>query len=129
MANMDKAEIRKQLRAMVEQRLFGDGSWTTAERDVNERVHRKFCDWGLQTVDPTTGNIFPTKLGLELGVDTVSVFMGHHCPFEIPDILAEMGMLPREEADDLAERFEEGEEPENLLPPILRRLYRQRLDW
>ena len=120
---MDKAEVSRQLRALVEERLFGNGPWTSDDPAVNYAVSNKLSAWGLQTVDPITQNIHMTELGFELQVDTMSVFMGHHEPYEIPDHL--IPLITRAEADELVERFENGERPEDLLPPLLRRLWRQ----
>jgi len=120
---MEKAEINRQLRALVEERLFGNGPWTSDDPAVNNAVSDKLCAWGLQTVDPITQNISSTELGLQLDVETMSVFMGHHEPYEVPDHL--VPLITRAEAHELMARFENGERPEDVLPPLLRRLWRQ----
>ena len=52
--------------------------------------------------------------------------MGHHELSEIPDILAGMQLITQAEADDvILDRWEAGgERLEEILPPILRRVYR-----
>jgi hypothetical protein len=119
---IDKAEIAAQLRNMTEKVLFGDKSWPI---DNHGEVHRKFVEWGLiEYVNET--DYRASALGRELDVDWWSVLMGHHEPAEIPDILVEMGALTREEAHHIIlERWERDDEKlEDILPAILRRLYR-----
>jgi hypothetical protein len=59
-------------------------------------------------------------------VDTWSAFVGHHELSEIPDMLVELSLLAKEEADHIIlDRWErDGERLEDILPPILRRAYR-----
>ena len=120
---MDKAEIAAQLRNMTEERLFGDKPWPI---DNNAAVHQQMLDWGLVKKIDDTGSYTTTALGRELSVDYWTAFMGHHELSEIPDILAEMRMITRDEADHIIfDRWErDGEKVENILPPILRRLFR-----
>ena len=96
MEKLNKAEIAKQLRTMVEERLFGAKPWPI---DNNYEVRQQLIDWGL--VEKIGSNIHTTALGCELSVDTWSAFIGHHEPFEVPDILAQMGMITEEEADHI----------------------------
>jgi hypothetical protein len=125
---MDKAEVTRQLRALVEERLFGNGPWTSDDPAVNYATHDKLCAWGLQTMDPVTQNICTTELGSELQVDLMTVFMGHHEPYEAPDYLQHSNLITPAESDELTTRFEAGERPEDLLPPLLRKLWRQRFN-
>jgi hypothetical protein len=84
---MDKAEVSRQLRALVEERLFGNSPWTSNDPAVNSAIRDKLCAWGLETVDPVSRNIHTTELGSELQVDLMTVFMGHHEPYEAPNYL------------------------------------------
>ena len=140
---VDKAEIAAALRTMVEERLFGDKEWPI---DDNFAVHQQLLDWGLQEeVEMTIGAtgeiverlkspaskkseicIHTTALGRELCVDLWTAFTGHHEPSEIPDILVEHGFITADEAEHIIlERWErDGEALEEILPPILRRVYR-----
>jgi len=90
---------------------------------VNRATHDKLCALGLQHVDPVTANIHTTELGLELDVDTMSLFMGHHEPYEVPDCL--VPLITQAEANELRARFDDGERPEEVLPPLLRQLWRK----
>jgi len=119
---MNKVETARELRSMVEERLFGDGPWSSDDPEVNRATHDKLCALGLQHVNPVTGNITMTELGQELDVDVMVAFMGHHEPYEVPDCLVPL-IITREEADELIERFENGERPEEVLPPLLRQLW------
>jgi hypothetical protein len=121
---MDTAEVNRQLRALVEDRLLGNGPWTSDDPAVNHAVHDKLCAWGLQTVDHTQ-TIHTTELGSELKVELMSVFMGHHYPYEAPKYLRSFRLITPAESDKLIARFEDGERPEDVLPPLLRRLWRQ----
>jgi hypothetical protein len=119
---IDKAEITAQLRNMTEEVLFGDKAWPI---DNNDEVHRKFVEWGLiEYVNET--DYHASALGRELSVDHWSLFMGHHELSGIPDLLVEYGLLAQEEADHIIfDRWErDGEELAVVLPPILRRVYR-----
>jgi hypothetical protein len=119
---IDKAKIAARLRKMTEERLFGDKVWPV---DNNDEVHRKFVEWGLiEYVNET--DFHATALGAELSVDYWSMFMGHHEPSEIPDMLVEYGLLAKEEADHIIfDRWErDGEKLDDILPPILRHVYR-----
>jgi hypothetical protein len=88
-------------------------------------MREKLSSLGLETHDPVTRNIYATELGYELRVELMSVFMGHHEPYEAPDYLRRSGLITPAESDALTTRFEDGERPEDLLPPLLRRPWRQ----
>jgi hypothetical protein len=121
---IDKAEITAQLRTMVEERLFGDKAWPI---DDNAAVHKQLIGWGLVEVIDEAGSRTTTALGRELAVGWWSAFVGHHEPAEIPDTLVQMGALTEAEADHIIlDRWErDGENLETILPPILRRAYRE----
>jgi hypothetical protein len=118
---MNKEEAARELRSMVEESLFGGGPWSSNDLEVNRAIGEKLSALGLEHVDPVTGAIHTTDLGQKLDVDTMSVFMGYHEPFEAPHRL--VGFITGAEADELAARFENGERPEEVLPPLLRRLW------
>jgi hypothetical protein len=121
---IEKAEIAKQLQTMVGERLFGAKPWPIDNNHENHEVRQKLIDWGL--IEMQGGSFRTTALGKELNIDLMSAFMGHHEPSEIPDMLCEHGLMSNEEADSIIlDRWErDGEKLEDILPPILRRLYR-----
>jgi len=92
---MEKAEVSRQLRALVEERLFGNGPWTSDDPAVNYAVWDRLCAWGLQTMDPVTRDIHTTELGSELQVHLMTVFMGHHEPYEAPMYLQFSNLIRR----------------------------------
>jgi hypothetical protein len=119
---INKAEITEQLRNMTEERLFGDKSWPI---DDHAAVHQQLIAWGLLE-ENQTGTYAMTALGRELSVDYWMVFMGHHELREIPTILVvDYGLLTEEEVDNILidQCDRDGEKLEDILPPILRRLY------
>jgi hypothetical protein len=121
---MDKVEIARELRSMVEERLFGGGPWSSDDPAVNGAMGDKLVAWGLVTFDPVTQGTRRTELGSELQVDVMSVFMGLHEPYEAPDCLRGFGLITPAECDELMERFnEDNERPEEVLPPLLRQLW------
>jgi hypothetical protein len=108
---------------MVEERLFDAGPWSSDDPEVNRATHDKLCALGLQHVNPVTGNITVTELGQELDVDVMVAFMGHLVADEVPESL--VPLITQAEADELIERFVNGERPEEVLPPLLRQLWRK----
>jgi hypothetical protein len=122
---IDKAEITQQLQTLVEERLFGTKPWPTTIHD-NLAIHQQLLDWGLIVEIDKEGTYKTTALGREFSVDHWSLFMGYHELSEIPDLLVECGLLTMEEANHIIfDRWErDGEELEVVLPPILRRVYR-----
>jgi hypothetical protein len=120
---ISKAEIAAQLRNMTEERLFGTKPWPI---DDNFAVHQQMLDWGLKVEIDNDGSCTTTALGRELDVNLLEAFMGHHELSEIPEILVEYGLLTKEEAYHIIfDRWErDGEELEDILPSILRRVYR-----
>ena len=120
----DKTEIAQQLQTMLEERLFGPKPWPI---DNDHAVHEQLLSWGL--IEMRGDDIHTTPLGLELSVDSWTLFVGHHEISEIPHILSDGGELPEQETDDyiIFNRWESGgEKLEDILPPILRRVYRAR---
>jgi hypothetical protein len=120
---MNKETIARELRSMVEERLVGDGPWSSDDPEVNQATSDKLSALGLAHVDRVTGSVHTTKLGMELDVDTMSAFMGHHEPYEVPGCL--VPLITQAEADELTDRFDNGERPEEVLPPQLRQLWRK----
>ena len=139
---IDKTEITTQLRNMTAEVLFGAKPWPI---DDNAAVHQQLLDWGLiEELEITIGTSAEfverpkssdskkdeicfriTELGSELSVNYWTLFMGHHELSEIPDLLVEYGLLTQEEANHtIFDRWERDERLEDILPPILRRLYR-----
>jgi hypothetical protein len=123
---MDRAEIARELRSLVEQRLFWRRPWSGDDPEANQAMSDKLIAWGLITIDPVTHGVRTTELGCELQVDVMSVFMGLHEPHEAPDCLRDFGLITQAESDALMERFNENDEwPEEVLPPLLRQLWRK----
>jgi hypothetical protein len=117
----DKIEIAKQLQTMLAEHLFGPKRWPI---DDNHAVHQQLLDWGL--IEHGEFGFQSSALGVELGVNEWTDFVGHHELSEIPHRLADCGLLTEEEADHIIfNRWEsDGEKLEDILPPVLRRAYR-----
>src|SRR5262249_1373568 len=124
---MDKAveriRVARELRSMVEARLFGAGPWSPDDPEVNQAMSDKLVALGLVTVNPVTHGISMTELGHELDVNTLTLFTGLHEPSAVPHCL--VPLITRAEANELTERFDDGEQPEEVLPPLLRQLWRK----
>jgi hypothetical protein len=120
---VERIRVERELRSMVEERLFGHDPWSSDDPEVNQAMSDNLSALGLTHVDRVTGNIHTTELGTELDVDTMSLFMGLHEPFEVPDCL--VPLITQAEANELTDRFNNGERPEKVLPPLLRQLWRK----
>jgi hypothetical protein len=120
---MNKVETARELRSMVEERLFGAVPWSSDDPEVNRAMRDKLSALELAYVDRATGGVHVTELGQELDVDMMSMFMGLHEPYEVPDGL--VPLITQAEANELTERFNNGERPEKVLPPLLRQLWRK----
>jgi len=120
---VERIRVERELRSMVEERLFGDGPWSPDDPKVNRAISDKLSALGLQHVEPVTGAVHTTELGRELNVDTLMLFTGLHEPYEVPDCL--VPLITQAEANELRERFDNGERPEEVLPPLLRQLWRK----
>jgi hypothetical protein len=117
-----KAEIAIYLHNMVEQHLFGPGPWPM-DKHTNEVVHQRLLDWGL--IKHAEFGFRPTLLGFELDVCDWTMFVGHHEPSEIPEHFSYGGYITEREADAIMSRYwDDDEKLEDMLPPVLRRLYR-----
>ena len=101
--------------------LFGPKQWPIKD---SYAVHQQLLDWGL--IKTGEFGFQTSELGMELGVEEWTDFVGHHELSEIPHRLAEVGLLTQEQADDIIfNRWEDGgEKLEDILPPVLRRVYR-----
>jgi hypothetical protein len=118
-----KIEIAQTLRNMAEHHLFGGAGWPIDDKETNEAIRRQFMEWGLLAGDDQYG-FSSTTLGGELDLDLMSAFMGHFEPFDIPCILERCGLITQEEEEIILDRWEAGgEELDDILLPILRRLY------
>src|SRR5262249_47773580 len=120
---VERIQVERELRAMVEKCLFSDGPWSPDDHEENQAMNDKLVAWGLITVDPVTHGISMTELGQQLDVFTLMLFTGLHEPYEVPDCL--VPLITRAQANELRERFDDGEQPEEVLPPLLRRLWRK----
>jgi hypothetical protein len=119
---MNKAQIIAELENMVVARLFNRQPWL-ADRETNSAYHRKLIQMGLleQVWDkPQTWR--NTRLGNELDVDLLSVFMGHWDEWEVPMILQEYHLIDKSEADLIYENMTEAN-AECVLSGYVKRAY------
>jgi hypothetical protein len=117
-------EIAIELHALVRERLFGPGPWL-ADIVANAAICRKLQDdWKLwlNCISPDRC-LKNTPLGDELHVELMSVFAGHWEPGEIPEILRSHRLISEPEMRDVYDRWENGENLEDLLLPLARRAY------
>ena len=76
MSEMNKAEICRQLEAMVWHRLFNCRQWL-ADRETIYAVNLKLTKMGL--VEPLSSDTWTTPQGKEFNVDLFEAFMGSGC--------------------------------------------------
>ena len=121
---MTHEQLLNQLHGLIRERLFGTARWLQ-DRETNVALHKQLLDWGLIKHHHDIDAFSDTELGQELNLDLLELFLGHHEPWEISDALAELGLVSREEADAMIfTRLEQnGEQPESVLAPVIRRLY------
>jgi hypothetical protein len=120
-----KSEVIQTLHAMIHERLFGTRPWL-ADRDTIWAVDRKLKALGLSEPVPGMPNTEQaTSLGRELNFDLMYAFMGVWEPCEIPGILEDRGLISQDEILEVDERCEDGEDPETVLLPLVRRAFYQ----
>jgi hypothetical protein len=124
-AKPTKSEVIQTLHAMIHERLFGTRSWR-ADRETGWAVDRKLKALGLNEPVPGMPNAEQaTPLGRELNIDLMQVFIGFWDPCEIPLILEDHGLISEDEILEVEERCEDGEDPEAVLLPLVRRAFFQ----
>jgi hypothetical protein len=118
----DKTEIAQWLQTMLHEHLFGPKPWPVSDHNT---VHEQLLGWGLIEYSNAT-DFHSSALGAELDVHMWTMLIGHHELGEIPHYLADRGLISQEQADHIVfQQWEEdGERLEDILSPILRRVYR-----
>ena len=120
---MHRTSVISELHTMVIHRLFRRRPWL-AERDDCYALSKKLADLGLQEKVPgeaeTTRN---TRLGNELNLSLIMVFLGLWAEEEMPLILEENGLMDDCELDRVWDLLEDGADPEFVLRPYVEKAY------
>jgi hypothetical protein len=108
---------------MIEKRLFGSNRWlpnrktaielwkTMFELNLEEPVPGSQTDWRL------------TSLGRSINAELLMVFIGHHEPWEIPEILWCHGLMDLAQRDAIHNKMLKGSDPEKVLRPEVQKAY------
>jgi hypothetical protein len=111
----------RELNALVDAILFGEGNWPPDP----QVVFGKLNELGLKVEvagDPSKSR--STELGRTVEINLFMVFLGVFSEDEIPMVLAPYGLFSSEEANDLWDRLEEGEDVGRWLQQRLQLAYR-----
>jgi hypothetical protein len=124
-----KFEIIAELQTLASARLFGPGPWLAHGKEVCAPLYRKIQELGLSEPVPGEPNAWRnTALGTELDVDLLCVFLGFFDEFEAAEILAYRGFIDNHEVDRLWDLMHAGNDPEEVLKPVVRAAYRRYLE-
>lgn len=110
---------------MIDLRLFGR-AWLV-DREASAAVHARLVLMGLEERlmgETETWRITP--LGKELQSDLALVFVGYWDHWEVPSILAEYGLIDRDECERVFDLLEGAADPELAMRDLVRRAY---FDW
>jgi hypothetical protein len=121
---MTKRQTIRYLNKLIVTLLFRNRHWRM-NRDKNISLHEKLCSMGLQEYLPNSPNtIRNTPLGDECDLDLLNAFMGLFDEHEIPYIIAEHGLMSKQERDSLEQGLDAGADPEITLRRRVQKAYR-----
>ncbi len=92
---------------MVDEILFGSGSWPPDPQTVWEELAALGLEKRLKS---HPSSVQSTALGRAAQIDLFSVFLGVFDEAEVPIILCQYGLFSSDEANELWDRLEEGED-------------------
>jgi hypothetical protein len=118
-----KLELSMKLDRLVVDRLFGEGPWMP-DSETAVAFTRMLDELGLQEQVASSVNTWRrTSLGTELKIDLLSVFMGLHWEWEVPDVLEQNQLLAKEEVKNIYDALESETDPEAFLRPVVQKAY------
>jgi len=125
---VSKSQILAEVQALICARLFGTGPWLTCG-EAAVQLQRRILQMGLEEQVPGERETWRnTALGTELHVDLLCVFLGIFEPFNAAEILADHGFIDNHEVDRLWDLMHAGNDPEEVLKPVVRAAYRRYLE-
>jgi hypothetical protein len=96
---LNKEDIVRQLREMIDHHLFASPSWP-ADKASRDQLWHFAEQHGLQYRVPGTKNTFrETALGVDCGFPLATYLIGAHDPFEIPEGLHALGLIDLEDLE------------------------------
>jgi hypothetical protein len=120
---MTRSAVIAKLESIVFARLFESDPWL-AHRETCVAVERCLEELGLQERVCGSNNTWTnTRLGTELNLDLLSVFMGIWDEWEMPIILLDHELLDEVEVEYLQHWLQRGREPEAVLKKHVRAAY------
>ena len=124
MGAIRRAELLRELDALVNARLFGPRPWL-ADRESGAALSRKLEKLGLQlrVVEGDFEMWRTTALGKEQHLDLLMVFAGMWDEWEMPDILEEYGLIDEANSEAIFDGLGAGADPESVLLTCVRKAY------
>jgi hypothetical protein len=108
---------------MMDTRLFGDRPWL-ADRENCAALYKKLDEFGLQERVPgMIDTTRCTKLGAELNLDLMMVFMGLWEECSMVEILVDHGLIDKFDASRIYNLLENCRNPELVLRPIVKKAF------
>jgi hypothetical protein len=110
---------------LVVERLFGDDPWL-ADPERATALNRMLDELDLQEQVPGMANTSRwTSLGKALNMSLLTVFLGLHWEWEVPEILQQNQLLHKEESAQVFDALEAGNDPEQVLRGLVQKAYFQ----
>ena len=118
-----KCAVIQDLHLMIDYRLFSDRPWL-ADRESCAALNKKLDEFGLQERVPgMIDTTRCTKLGAELNLDLMMVFMGLWEECSMVEILVDNGLIDRFDASRIYNLLENCRNPELVLRPIVKKAF------
>jgi hypothetical protein len=123
--DMEIRKVIREMHGMIDQRLFGR-AWLV-DWEAAAAIHTRLAYMGLrERVDGDPDTWRATILGKELQLDLFLAFVGCWDHLEVPLILADHGLIDRDECERVFDLLEGAADRESALRDLVRRAY---FDW
>jgi hypothetical protein len=120
---IDRCAVIQDLHLMIGDRLFGDRPWL-ADRESCAALNKTLDKFGLQERVPgMIDTTRCTKLGAELNLDLMTVFMGLLEECSMVEILEYHGLIDKLDASRIYNLLETCRNPELVLRPIVKKAF------
>jgi hypothetical protein len=124
-SDVSQLQLSMKLDRLVVDRLFGPGTWL-ADPESATVLNTMLDELDLQEQVPGEVNTSRwTELGARLNMGLLTVFLGLHWEWEVPDILEQNQLMDKEESADVFDALEAGNDPEQVLRGLVQKAYFQ----